>query len=117
MGVSPTAAVRSAVHERDARATLRRAENWNARPRPPPRAMRSLAAQTSLILRNDLRLFWRDITAAKGRVFSSWGFLAVLFVLANAITIFVCVMLKQPPALVTETMLWLFFAFVMLGAA
>ena len=79
--------------------------------------MHALAAQTFLILCNDLRLFWRDLMAAKGRVFSSTAFLGVVFGLANVMAILVCLAMKHPPALLSETVLWLLFAFIMLGAA
>lgn len=79
--------------------------------------MNSLAAQTWLILRNDLRLLWRDLLTGKMRMFSSFAFIGFLFVLLNAVSILVFVLLHRSPPLVAETIAWSFFAFVMLGAA
>jgi ABC-2 type transport system permease protein len=77
--------------------------------------MTSLAAQTRLILRHDLRLLWRDLVA--NRDFLSVALLVVLFAIANAVVIPIFFLFHRQPPLVGETVVWLFFGFFMLSAA
>lgn len=79
--------------------------------------MNSLAAQTWLILRNDLRLFWRDLRSGKARMFSGTALMIVLFVLFQGVAILAFYALRTPPPLIAETVIWFFVAFVMLGAS
>ena len=77
----------------------------------------SLAAQTRLILRNDLRLLWRDLKASRWKDFLNVGLAVVLFLVANAVSIALFFAFRHQPALGTETIAWFFFGFIMLGAA
>ncbi len=79
--------------------------------------MRSLAAHTWLILRNDLRLLWRDMLTGKLRLFSSVGFLVFILIVLHGMSLLVFGMAKQPPPLTAETIAWFFIGFVMFGTA
>ncbi|MEO5958955.1 MAG: hypothetical protein ABIZ49_09245 [Opitutaceae bacterium] len=79
--------------------------------------MNSLAAQTRLILRNDLRLLWRDLRSGRMKEYLSVGLFVVLFCIFNAIAIGIFFAFRQSPPLGAETLAWLFFGFLMLGAA
>ena len=78
--------------------------------------MKSLFAQTSLILRNDLRLLWRDFRTAPGLT-SSLGLLGVFFVLTQLISIVLFIHFRTPPSLAIETGVWFFFTLMMVAAA
>jgi ABC-2 type transport system permease protein len=78
---------------------------------------RSLAAPTWLILRNDLRLLWRDLRTGKMKLLSNVGFIALMLAALHLLTITVALGRKDPPPLFGETMGWLFFGFMMLGTA
>jgi ABC-2 type transport system permease protein len=78
--------------------------------------MNALAKQTGLILRNDLRLLWRDARTGKLQLFSNLILIGILFVLFNGSTILIFSAFGRPP-LVGETVAWFFFGFLMLGAA
>ena len=79
--------------------------------------MNSLAAQTRLILRNDLRLLWRDLKAGRAGAWANGALIGVLFAVANIIAITVCFIFHRQPAIGYETLAWFFFGFVMLSAA
>lgn len=79
--------------------------------------MNSLTAEIRLILRNDLRLLWRDVQATRWKSVMSVSLLVVLFLFANALSIALFFGFRQQPSLGYETLAWLFFGFVMLGAA
>lgn len=79
--------------------------------------MRSLRAQTWLILRNDLRLLWREMRSGKRRLFSGIAVLGILALILQAITLFIFLMLKQPPPLIAQTVAWWFIGFIMLAAS
>jgi ABC-2 type transport system permease protein len=79
--------------------------------------MTSLAAQTGLILRNDLRLLWRDLSVTRWKNYLSGSLIAVLFLIFNAISITLFFVIRRQPPLGAETLAWLFFGFLMLGAA
>ena len=79
--------------------------------------MSSLAAQTRLVLRNDLRLLWRDIMATRWKDYLSVSLIVVLFLIANAIVIPIFFIFHCRPPLTGETIAWLFFGFMMLSAA
>ena len=77
----------------------------------------SLRAETWLILRNDLRLLWRDVRTSRLRVFSSLILLGILLLVFQAGMILVCVAMGRPPPLTVEAIIWFFAGFVMLGSA
>jgi ABC-2 type transport system permease protein len=79
--------------------------------------VRSLAAQTRVILRNDLRLLWRDLAASRWKNYLSLSLVVVLFLIANAVSIGVFFAIHEPVPLGFESLAWLFFGFMMLGAA
>jgi ABC-2 type transport system permease protein len=79
--------------------------------------MSSVLAQTRLILRHDLRLLWRDIMATRWSDFLTVGLVVVLFIIANAISISLFFIFRRQPPLGAEMIAWLFFAFLMTGAA
>lgn len=79
--------------------------------------MNSLAAQTWLIVRNDLRLLWRGWTAGKLQRFSSVAFLVFLFVILHVVAFLLFFALRRDPSLTAMTIFWALFGFVMLGAA
>jgi ABC-2 type transport system permease protein len=80
--------------------------------------MRTVLAQTRLILRNDLRLLWRDLGRGKWQSLTrSFGLVGFLFVLVNLGCIAIFFALRPTFSLGAETLAWLFFAFLMLGAA
>ena len=64
--------------------------------------MSSLGAQTRLILRNDLRLLWRDLMASQMKNFLRVGLIVVLFCLANAVAIAVFFAFRRAPPLGAE---------------
>ncbi len=77
--------------------------------------MSPLYAQVRLILRNDLRLLWRDFVG--NRDFLSITLLVVLLCILHAISIPLFFVLRPHPSLGAETFLWIAFAFIMLAAA
>ncbi len=79
--------------------------------------MNTLGTQTWLILRNDLRLFWRDLRSGKARMFSGTAMMVLLFVMLQGVAILTFFALRTAPPLVAETIAWFFVAFVMLGAS
>jgi ABC-2 type transport system permease protein len=79
--------------------------------------MPAVLAQAWLILRNDLRLLWRELGGRKLRAFLSFALIGAVFVLLNLAAVFVCWVLKPHVSLTAETTVWLFFGFIMLGAA
>lgn len=79
--------------------------------------MSSLAAQTRLILHNDLRLLWRELRAGKWRLFGSGILIGVVLLVLHAISLLGFSMAKSPPPVAVETLIWAFFSFSMLGAA
>ena len=79
--------------------------------------MSAFVAQTRLILRNDLRLLWRDLLASRFRSIGNVSLLVTLFVIANAISIAVFFGIGRQAPLAGETFVWLFFAFLILGTA
>jgi ABC-2 type transport system permease protein len=79
--------------------------------------MSPLAAQTRLVLRNDLRLLWRDLMATRWKDFLSISLIVVLFLIANAIAIALFFAFRRQPPLGAETIAWLFFGFLMLSTA
>jgi ABC-2 type transport system permease protein len=79
--------------------------------------MSALLRQTRCILRNDLRLLWRDIRAGKMRLVANAALLALLLLATHLVSAFFFFNLKQVPPLAIEAGLWAFFGFLMLGAA
>ena len=79
--------------------------------------MSVLLKQTRLILRNDLRLLWREIRSGKLKIATSAILLGLVLLVFHAISILVFANLRQPPPLAIEAGLWAFFGFLMLGAA
>lgn len=79
--------------------------------------MHSLRAQTVLILRHDLRLFWRDLAASKlSSVVSAGGVVILVEVIFHVIAIALFHFFGRP-SLIAETAAWSFVTFAMLGAA
>jgi ABC-2 type transport system permease protein len=79
--------------------------------------MSPLAIQTRLVLRNDLRLLWRDLMSTRWKDFLSVSLIVVLFLIANAIVIPIFFAFRRPPPLGAETIAWLFFGSLMLTTA
>ena len=79
--------------------------------------MSALLKQTRLILRNDLRLLWREIRSGKLKIATGATLLVLVLLVLHAISIFAFSHLNQTPPLAVEAGLWAFFGFLMLGAA
>ena len=79
--------------------------------------MTALGRQVGLILRNDLRLFWRGLSGGKLRWLGSNGIVITIFLVAHLVTIPLFYFLHRAPPLAYESLGWGFFAFAMLGAA
>jgi len=77
----------------------------------------TLGGQVWLILRNDLRLFWRGLSGGKLRWLGSNGIVIALFLGAHLVTLPLFYFLHQAPPLAYESLVWGFFSFAMLGAA
>lgn len=73
--------------------------------------------EVGLILRNDLRLYWRSFTGGRLRWLGGQGIVVGLFVLLHAATIPLFFLLHRSPPLEVEALVWAFFSFMMLGAA
>ena len=78
--------------------------------------MNSLLAEAWIILRNDIRLLWRDLRSGRLQAFSSLTLLAIVFVLLHGLMILMFLGLHRPLPLGVEAFAWFFFGFVMLGA-
>jgi ABC-2 type transport system permease protein len=79
--------------------------------------MSALLRQTRCILRNDLRLLWRDIRAGKMRLIANAALLTLFLLALHGISAFLFFHLKHAPPLALEAGFWTFFGFLMLGAA
>ncbi len=79
--------------------------------------MRPLLAHAGIILRNDLRLSWRELLAGRRGAFLSVGLVAALFALANIVSVVLFFAIGGHPSVEAETVVWLWFAFMMLGMA
>ncbi|ATC64974.1 hypothetical protein CMV30_13920 [Nibricoccus aquaticus] len=79
--------------------------------------MSALLRQTRLILRNDLRLLWRELRTGKLKIATSATLLALALLVLHAISILLFTHLQQTPPLGLEAGLWAFFGFLMLGAS
>lgn len=80
--------------------------------------MNVVLTQARLILRNDLRLLWRDMGSGKWRTLSrSLGLVGAAFCAANILAIIIFFAVRRTPPLEAETIAWLFFGVIMLGAA
>jgi ABC-2 type transport system permease protein len=79
--------------------------------------VRTVAQQAGVILRNDLRLFWRGLRGGKLRWLGSNGILLGLFLLFHVVSIAAFVFLRHAPSGEIESLAWAFFAFAMLGTA
>ena len=79
--------------------------------------MRSFASQSWLILRNDLRLLWRDLQAGRLKDYLSISLVAVLFCIINAAAIGVFFVFRRSPPLGYESLAWIFLSSLMLAAA
>lgn len=79
--------------------------------------MSALLAQTRLILRNDLRLLWRELRSGKFKIATSAVLIGFVLLVLHGVSILGFLQLKQTPPLGIETGLWAFFGFLMLGAA
>lgn len=77
----------------------------------------SLFRQTGLILRNDLRLLWRNYVAGRWRALGGIALMVLFLVLAHGVAFLVFANVRQPPPLQIEAAGWYFFTFFMLGAA
>ena len=84
--------------------------------------MNASTRQAGLILRNDLRLFWRGLGSTKLRWLSMGGvLLGGLLLLLHAVAIlgflFLHRMMHRDPPLAAEALVWTFFTFAMIGTA
>jgi ABC-2 type transport system permease protein len=79
--------------------------------------MSVLLKQTRLILRNDLRLLWREIRSGKLKIATSAALLSLILLALHGISILGFLQLNKTPPLALEAGLWAFFGFLMLGAA
>jgi ABC-2 type transport system permease protein len=77
----------------------------------------TLARQVGIILRNDLRLFWRGLSGGKLRWLGSNGVVIALFLVFHVVSIPFFYFLHRSPPPAYEALAWGFFAFAMLGAA
>ncbi|MBL9190709.1 MAG: hypothetical protein JNJ82_00045 [Opitutaceae bacterium] len=77
--------------------------------------MSPLVSQTLLILRNDLRINWREFRS--GRLSVGLIVIGLLLILGHVIAFLVFLRLKQPPPIALEAFGWAFFGLIMLSAA
>ena len=77
--------------------------------------MSPLVSQTLLILRNDLRINWREFRS--GRLSVGLIVIGLLLTLGHVIAFLVFLRLKQPPPIALEAFGWAFFGLIMLSAA
>lgn len=79
--------------------------------------MSVLLSQTRCILRNDLRLLWRDIREGKTRIATNAALLSLLLLVLHLASAFFFSNLNDAPPIAIEAGFWAFFGFLMLGAA
>ena len=79
--------------------------------------MSALLAQTRLVLRNDLRLWWRDLRAGKSKLLTNGLLIGLILLVLHTISLFVFFNLRTFPPLGAEAGVWAFFGFLMLGGA
>jgi ABC-2 type transport system permease protein len=79
--------------------------------------MRTLLSQTRCILRNDLRLLWRDLRSGKTRILGNALLIGLVLLVFHIISVLFFSHLRQTPPLALEAGIWAFFGFLMLGAA
>lgn len=79
--------------------------------------MSSVVRHAWVILRNDLRLLWRELKASRLGDYLSGALAAVLFTLANVLAIALFFAFRRSPALGVEHLVWLIFGFFMIAAA
>lgn len=77
---------------------------------------RPLWRQTGVIVKNDLRLLWREYLSRRKRMFATWALLGLVLVGGHVLAFFLFGMLRQPPPLAIEGAIWLFFGFFILGS-
>jgi ABC-2 type transport system permease protein len=79
--------------------------------------VKTVLAQARLILRNDLRLLWRDLLGGRMKLFGSALVIVLVLLVLHALSILFFLGFRSPPALGAEAGVWAFFGFLMLGAA
>lgn len=79
--------------------------------------MKTLAAETWLILRNDLRLYWAELLSARWRSAGRVALILILFLVANVVTVLGFKLTGYQPSERAETLAWLFFLTLMAGTA
>jgi ABC-2 type transport system permease protein len=79
--------------------------------------MSPLLRQTRCILRNDLRLLWRDLRTGKMRLMGSALLIGAVLLILHVISVLVFSQIDRTPPLAIEAGVWAFFAFLMLGAS
>lgn len=79
--------------------------------------MTSLFGPALLILRNDLRLRWREFRAGRWRALGSAGLIGVVLVIVQAIAFFVLHSLRGGIPAQAEVIAWAFFGMMMVGSA
>lgn len=77
----------------------------------------TLATHTWIIVRNDLRLLWREWMTGKRQLFSSLTFVIFLFAILQVAALLLFWAVRRDPSLTVMAVFWAFFGFVMLGAA
>ncbi len=75
----------------------------------------NLLAQVRLILRNDLRLLWRESRTGILRLAGRFGVLGLVLVAGHLFTFLLFSQLRDWPPLGIEAGIWAFFGFAMLG--
>ncbi len=78
--------------------------------------MKSFAHGAGLILRNDLRLRWRDLLSGRWKGFLSVALLVVFLIAAHAVAVPVIYFLPRA-SLMIETIIWMILGSLMLGTA
>lgn len=79
--------------------------------------MSALLGQTRLVLRNDLRLWWRDLRSGKSKLLTNGLLLGLGLTVLHAISLLLFFNLRHSPPLGVEAGVWAFFGFLMLGGA
>jgi len=79
--------------------------------------VKTLFAQAWIILRNDLRLLWRNFRASRWAALGKTALLCVIVVVLHGLTISLFWAAHTLPPLFVDSLIWSLFGFMMLGAA
>ncbi len=97
---------------------MERSSSPSSVPTGPSSLVPGLYHQAWLILRNDLRLSWREFRAGKLRLFSRLPFLILVLLAYQALMVLAGLAASgRTLPLAFETVIWFFFGFFMLGAS